>query len=177
MLVEITFRNATKQGASADFIVHINASGAATDRIDARQVLGGALEGITNSFKVIIRVTLKVGIPSDFFGKNDFAVNDCGGLAIAAAEIKPDAAAVQMPTERLPGSACLRHLVFRAVVDGQIGKIDSSAQNTLIKRTRPLEAVGLLKCFGEIWRATHQHPTAAPLPEQELQQSLCILEV
>ena len=105
--VEFVLRDGAIERADADFVGHIDARGGTADGIDARQVGGGALQGIVDAVVVILRVALYGRVPGDFIAEDDFAIDDGGALAVAGAEVEADAAAIQMTAEGSGG------LVFR----------------------------------------------------------------
>src|ERR1019366_7387233 len=65
----------------------------------ARQVGGGAPQGIVDAVVVILRIALHGGVPGHLVAENDFAFDDGGALAVAGAQVEADAAAIQVASE------------------------------------------------------------------------------
>ena len=113
--VEQVVRHAAKERAGLDPVVDVDAGGAAADGVDARQVRGRLVQRVHDPVEVVLRVRLVVRIPHRLVAEDDPAVDDRRDLAIAAAEIEADAAALEMAAERLAcrsarpaGRACAR---------------------------------------------------------------------
>ena len=136
--VEAVLRHAAVERADADFVVHIDARGAAADGIDARQVRGGALQRIVDAVEVILRVALYRGVPGDLVAEDHLAVDDRGALAVAGAEVEADAAAFQMAAEGRGGFALLGAGVVGRALDGHGAAVDALAHEVdSRRRARP----------------------------------------
>src|ERR1017187_2675010 len=97
--VEFVLGDGAVERADAYFVGHVDAGGRAANGIDARQVGGGAVQGIVDAVVVILRVALHGGVPGDLVAEDDLAIDDGGALAVAGAQVEADAAAIQVASE------------------------------------------------------------------------------
>ena len=93
-LMALVTASAAEERGGADFVVDIDAGGGATDGVNGREVGGSAAEAVHDSVVVVGRIFLEIGIPSDFFREDDFAIDECGAFAIGSAEVEADAVAM-----------------------------------------------------------------------------------
>ena len=108
--------------ADAHFVVHVHAGRAAADGIHARQVRGGALQGIVDAVEVILRVGLRAGVPGHLVAEDHLAIDDGGALAVAGAQVEADAAAIQVAAQRRGGFALLGARHRKAALSMAMGR-------------------------------------------------------
>jgi hypothetical protein len=107
-----------KQRPGLHAIVHIDAGGTAANGIDAGQVRGRLLQRVHDAIVVILRIGLVVRVPFRLIAEDDASVDHSGDLAVAATQIEPDAAAVEISSERLRLRTFRRHVA--RVDDGKL---------------------------------------------------------
>src|SRR5215831_6248328 len=61
---------------------------------------GGAFERVVDLVEMPLRVLFGNWVPNDFFAEDAFAVHDGSHFAVTAAEVKTDAATIEMTAER-----------------------------------------------------------------------------
>ena len=161
--------DAAKEGGDADFVLDVDAGCGTTDGIDAREVGGGAGEGVADAVEVVLRIGLEVGVPGDFFGEDDFAIDDGGGFAIGAAEVEADAAAVEVTTEGGGGAVGWREFVYFAGDDLDGLAEHAGADGFAVEGLGTVGGVEGGEHGGEVVVAGDVDAAAAAGPEQEFE--------
>ena len=168
--IEQLGRDAPEQRRELHLAVDVDARGAAADRVDAREVLGGAAERVHDPAPVVVGVGLVVGVPLRLLAPDDAAVDERRHLAVAAAEVEPDAAPLEVPAE-VRGARALRrkrrggHDLDRAVVDALADDLGVEASRRGVAKV-PAQPVD------ELGRRVEVDAEAAARPERELDQTL-----
>ena len=103
LLVEVLLRHAAEERGHAHAVVDVDAGGAAADGVQARQLRGGAADGVQDALVVVVRIALVARVPDHLLAEDGFAVDHGAGLAVAGAQVEADAAAVQVAPERHGG--------------------------------------------------------------------------
>ena len=103
-------------------VVDIDARRRDTDRIHPRHMLRCRLHRRDDPLEMVVGVRIGLGEPDDFLAEYRLSVDDRRNLAVAAARVKPDPAALQMPSDRLGFALLLRrltagHHLKRAFID------------------------------------------------------------
>ena len=111
--------HAAKERGDAHFIVDVNARRRATDRIDAREVSSGNLQGVADALEMVSRVWLEIGIPFHFLREDHLTINDGCALPVGAAEVEAYAAAAEVTTKGEVRSTFGRQIVFGNRTEGQ----------------------------------------------------------
>jgi hypothetical protein len=131
---------------------------------------GGLLQRVHDAVEVILRIRLVVGIPFRLVAEHDAAVDDGGGLAIAAAEVEADPAPVQMPPQRL-GDRPLRRQIART------HDLERAIEHPLADQVRVESTSGGVAVVRGQLGGGHRRPVdvdapAAARPEKELDEPL-----
>ena len=105
-----------KSEATRTSLFYIDACSAPADGIDARQMRGGTFQRVVDAVVMVLRVALEIRVPGDLLGEDHLAVDDRGALAVGAAEIEPDPAAVEVAAERDGRFARRGHRVERCAI-------------------------------------------------------------
>ena len=126
--------------------------------------------------KVVVGVALQLGEPNHFLRVDAFPVNDSGDLAVRAAGIKADAAAVHVAAHGLGGFVGCGAGVQRQVQNFQLPLVEL-VEERVVKVTRAIAPVSLLQLLGQLAAAADGNPEAAGGPEQELDIALHIAVV
>ena len=176
-LLKLRRSNATEERSDAHFVADIDARGAAANGIHARQVLRRAAQRCLDAVVVILRIALKIRVPRHLLGEDDAPVDDCGALAIRAAEVEADAAAIQVAAQRHGGFAGRGHVGEIAGLDGELPAIDLAAHELGIEFPRAGRGVNAAQHFGNRRIAADDHAPAAARPEEELHEPLHVAAV
>ena len=122
---------------------------------------------------MILGVRLRLRVPDDLLGIDGLAVDDCGDLAVGAARVKADAAALHMATDGDGGLVCLRQLLGRAVDDLERHFIDV-LHELHVERALAREGIGALQTLRQRAVAADPDAEAADGPQQEFYIALDI---
>ena len=174
---EFRFRNAAEQRRDARLVVHIDARGAAADRVDAGELGGGPLQRIDDPGAVVIDVLLEIRVPDDLLAVDGFPVFDRRAFAVGAAEVEADPAAVEVAAEfdaDLPGGG---GRLERAVLDRELPVVDPPAHHVVIEGAFAAGGVGAPERVTDPGAAADGEFPAAPRPEQEFDDPLDVAEV
>ena len=97
--LEEIWRNTAKERGDFDAIVHVNAGGAATDRVNPWKVSSGALENFVDLVVMPLRIFFRNWVPDDFLAEDRFTIEDRGDFSIATAEVEADARAIEVTAQ------------------------------------------------------------------------------
>ena len=162
-------RHAAKEGTHARAIIDVDSGGASANRIHARQVTRGGFQPGHNFVEMISRVRRVAGIPNHFFGENDFAVDHRCHLAVRGPQVKPNAAAFEMPSQSHAALARLR---------GLFGYLDrervfvNAAHKLGVESARASRRIGLADVLTHAAGTRYHDSPAAVLPEERFDEPL-----
>ena len=125
--------------------------------------------------EVVPGVLLEVGIPDHLVGEDHLAVHHRRALAVGAAEVEADPAAVEVAAEGLLGLAHGWELLHR--LDPDRLPEHAAAHEVAVEGAEALLGVGLREHARDGIAALDQDRAAALLPQQELDQPLDVLAV
>ena len=123
---------------------------------------------------MVVRIFRDFGIPDDLLGKDALAVYDCADLAVAAAGIKADAAAVEVAAHGL-GIAVLGRDGVAA--DNLKGALVHVGHEVGVKFAAAALAVGRRDVLVDLFTSGYIDLEPAHAPEQELDQPVGIVSV
>ena len=137
-------------------------------------MLGGGLQRGDDALIVIVGVGIHLGEPDDFLGIDALAVHHSGDLAVGAACVKTDAAALQMAAHLLGGVLGLGHLVHQHDLKGVLKDVGH-----VIKVEVLLAAggVSLLQIVVGVLVAGYIYLEAALHPQDGLDQTVHIVVI
>ena len=167
--VEDIGRHAAEEGACLDPVVDVNAGGAAADRVDPGQMRGSLPERVHDAVEVILGIRLVVRIPHRFVTEDHASIDHRGRLAVAAAEIESDPAAVQVAAEWPGDRAFRRQFACGDDLDRMIE--NPPADEVGIKPARGCRDIVRRERGGKFRRSVDVNPPSAPGPEEKLHQS------
>ena len=98
-LFNVFLADAAEQGGGAYFTVDDHAGGGSADGVHPGEMSGGAFQRILNSVNVILGILLEVRVPDHFLGINYFPIHHGGAFAVGTAQVKTDAASVQVAAQ------------------------------------------------------------------------------
>ena len=162
-------RDAAEQRGDPGLVVHERAGRAAPDRIDPREVVRRPVQGLVDLPEVPCRIRLPARIPGALFAELDHAVDDRGDLAVAGAQVEPDAAAIQVAAQVEGRGRLGRKVRVRRRQDLERRAVDRGAHHRGVKhadRVRP-EVTG--KGGRQPGRAVDVDSATAPRPQQRRQ--------
>src|SRR6185295_6653834 len=122
-----------------------------------------------------LRIALWNGAPNDLFAEDGFAVDNRGDFAIAAAQIKTDAAAVQVAAERGGGFAGGRNIFRKDNFERLF--VNTVPHNVGVELAGAAFFVMALELGVELRRAVEINSITAAGPEKKLQEALQINEI
>ena len=175
MAIEVRLGDAAVERADARLAVDVDARGAAADRVDPRQVRSGAADRVVDALEVVGRVLLEVRIPLHLVREHHLAVDDGRRLAVAAAEVEADPAALQVPSERPLRLLRARQRARRPDLDRRAEH--APAEEVAVEGARALRGVERPERASDGRGAAHEDRRAALLPQQELDQALDVAAV
>ncbi len=138
-------------------------------------MLGGALQRIDDAFVMIIRVRLEVRVPHNLLAELHLAIDHRRRLAIAAAEVKADAVAFKMPTQR--ASFGILRGQFGAAHHLQRVTVVFHADHVVVEFAELIRAIIILQPLGVGVRAAKMNLPTAALPQQKLHHALEVAEI
>ena len=174
---EFRFRNAAEQRRDARLVVHIDARGAAADRVDAGELGGGPLQRIDDPGAVVIDVLLEIRVPDDLLAVDGFAVLDRRAFAVGAAEVEADPAAVEVAAELHADLLARRSRVIGAAFDGEVAVVDGAPHHLVVESAFAVGRVEAGQPGGDLRAAADGDFPAAARPEQELHDALDVAQV
>src|SRR6266542_1623532 len=175
-LLEKIERDLAEQRGHARLVVDVNARRADADRVDSRQVLGGAADRIVDAVEVILRVAVEFGLPYHLAREDFLSIDHGGNFAIAAPRIEADAVALEVASNRR------RALLFegeaRFIGRGHLEAVLVDVAHEFGVE-RPLAPLGIrpLQMRRDVVRSEQRNFRATFLPEQKLQEAFGIGEV
>ena len=176
-LAVAVLRNAPEEAGDADLVVHQDARGAAADGVHPGQVAGGGAQGLHDLAVVVGRVRVQAGRPHHLLAEDGLAVDDRADLAVGSAQVKADAAALQVAAQGLAELPRRGHLRRGAGQDLEGLAVDVPAHELAVEGPGPGGRVDRAQMVGDGRRPAHVGPAAAPLPQQELEEALDVGEV
>ena len=165
-----------KSRGDPDLVVHIDARGAAADRVDPGKVRRGLLERVVDPRDVVGRVLLEIRVPRDLLGEHDLAVDDRRSLPVAAADVEADPAALEVAAHREPRVAFLRELLGGDGLDAERPAVDLVPHERMVEFPVPAGSVDGRQVARDLRRPRDTDRASAPLPQQELEESLGVAE-
>ena len=156
-----------KREAAFTRLLHVDARRTAADGIHTRQMGRRLLQRIHDAVEVILRVGMKIRIPNRLLAEHDLAINDRRRLAVAAAQIKADAAAVKVAAQRFALRAFRRNVLRVHHFERMIEHL--GGDKVRVELAGGLVAIMRGQLRGEWRRAIEINPPAATRPEEELQ--------
>ena len=173
LLVNFGVLDAAEQRGDAEAVVDDDARRGAADRVHARQVRPRELQRVHDAVVMVIGIAFEIGRPLDLFGEDDFPVDQRRALAVGAAEIEPDAAAVEIAPERERRRGFLREPAlfddddFNALLEGLLEEV-------VVERALAVRRVDLGEHFRHVRRVFSGKINlgAAARPEHELHDAL-----
>ncbi len=156
-------------------VVDVDAGGAPADGVDPRQPGGGLVKPGHDLMVMVGRVGLVPGVPGDLLAEDGLPIHDGAHLAVARAEVEPDAAAVQVTAERPGLLVGGRHAVGRGGLDDELPVIGGRHQVGVETPAAP-PRVRFLQELGHFRGTADDDLIPAPHPEQRLDQAFGIPE-
>src|SRR5262249_15850382 len=148
---------------------------AATDGVHSRQVRRRAADRVVDAVEMILRIALYRGTPCHFLAEHYFAVHHRRALAIASAQVKPDAATLHIPPSRPRRLASLGRRPVGPRSKAHPAPINPPSNEIEIKSARPPGRIAPAEIASDPRIARDGPPVPAPLPQQKLEQPLDIL--
>ena len=173
--VEVGLGDSAVERAHPGLVVDVDAGRAAPDRVDAREVGRRPPERVVDALEVVPGVLLEVGVPDHLVREHHLAVDHGGALAVGAAEVEADPAAVEVASEGLRRLAHGRELLRR--LDPDRLPEHAATHQVPVERAEALLPVRGGEHARHRVAALDQDRAAALLPEQELDQPLDVLAV
>src|SRR6185436_1521800 len=93
-------RHTAKQRRDLHPVADINPGGTASDGVHARQMGGGALQGIHDLIEVPLWIGLGARVPRDFLAKNRLAILQRRDFAVTRPKIETNSAAIKVAAQR-----------------------------------------------------------------------------
>ena len=172
--VEQVLGHFQEQGSHHGAVVNVHTGGGNADGIHAGHMGGGGLHGVHNALVMVVGVRGGLGEPDHFLRVDALAVDDGGHLAVGAAGVEADAAAVQMAANGLGIVLLLRQ---RLTGNDFKGTLIDTGHKVGVKGAGTLSGIG---CFQRLINglvAADVHPEAALHPKQCLHQTVHIVTV
>jgi len=149
---------------------------AAADGGGARRFGRRPLQRVDDAFDVVIDVLLEIGVPDHLFAVDGLAVDHRRTLAVGAAEVEADPAAVEMSAELEPDLLRRRGLRIGTAGHGERVIVDFFADHGVIEFPRAVGRVNLRQLVDQFRSSSHGQLPAAARPEQELDDALDIAQ-
>ena len=162
--------DAAKQRGEPDPVVDVNARSAAAYGVDARKMRRRAAQRVHDAVPVVLRVALVVRVPLELFAPDDSAVHERRHLAVAPAEVEPDAAAVEVPAERRGGGPRGRQIRRRDHLDRVA--VDAVPDDRRVEAARGAVAEMSAQPLDQRDGRVEVNAEAAARPQRELDQPL-----
>jgi len=163
-------RDAPEQRRELHLVGDVDAGGAAADRVDVRQVVRRPAQGVHDALPVVLRVGLVVGIPLDLLAPDDATIDDRRHLAITAAQVEADTAAVQVAAQRRGRRMLGRQLVRRDDLDRMT--VDALPDDLGVEAAGRAVPEVRAQLLDQRAGRVQEDAVAAPRPERELDQPL-----
>ncbi len=103
-------RHLEEEGRHHGLVADVHPGAGYADGVHPGQVGSGRLQRAEDALIMVGGVGVHLGVPDHFLGKQGLPVHHRADLAVRAARVKTDAAAIQVPADAaglLPGSADL----------------------------------------------------------------------
>ncbi len=175
-LVATLTRNLDEQRSDHGRVAHEGAGGRHADSVDARHLGGGRLEGGHDLVEMVLGILGDLREPHDLLGVHRLSVDDRGDLAVGAARIEADAAALHVPADGLGGLVGGGEGLLGAGDHLELLLIDV-LEEAEVEGALALGGVGGRQLLGDLVAAAQVHAEAARAPQGELDEALDVAQV